>query len=445
MSTKRGFSKTLSLAIAPDALPLPPLFVRKGATIRKNSLKKSFSPTRDAFRRPLRFYLFLSVVLIQRFQSDFDRGLVQADVLNEEEEDRRGGDTRQGVQREQAETESFGQQEQTDEGRGDRLRQHGRGVIQSGKAADFFGVAEFHDHRERVDVDQTHAEAFYREDGVDIEREGAVGGYGQAQDEPHGVGREGQEEPGGQSPFTPDLGGDDTAYDETDDAHQTADDGIKRQGRRGRQQVVPGVVGHKSADSVIRHEPEELRQKDQNEHGFVGFGQRGVLFDRVFYLRLFFPGDQVVFYLLFDLVLFDEEEEYQDRHDHQNGRQEERYLDDPDVMILPRTGVFFAQILREDQKQSEQSGHGAADITHDIDDAVGFAAQRLRGQVGHQRHRRVAVHHGKEDRDRHQHDQRGQAVVVERDRHKREHDGARERPDQNVGHSFADPRVGFVG
>ena len=145
--------------------------------------------------------------------------------------------------------------------------------------------------------------------------------------------------------------------------------------------------------------------------------------------------------LFLDLVLLDGGEEHQGRDDHEDGGDDEGHLDGPDIALGNRS----VDIAAEHEENAEDRGKGAAEITHDVDDAVGSGTQRLGRDVRHQGDGGVAVHHHENQDDGHGDDHADHIVMMEEKGDEGESDGRDEGADQNIGHALADGGVGFVG
>ncbi len=101
--------------------------------------------------------------------------------------------------------------------------------------------------------------------------------------------------------------------------------------------------------------------------------------------------------------------------------------------------------MGQHEGKAQHRGEGAAEIAHDIDDAVGLGPQGLGRDVGHQRHGRVAVHHHEQQHDGHHGHHAGHVVVVEEEGDEGEGHGGYEGAHQDEGHALADGAFGLVG
>ena len=181
-------------------------------------------------------------------------------------------------------------------------------------------------------------------------------------------------------------------------------------------EVIDRVIAHEGADRVVRHEPEEFGDEDEDEHDAVRSCHRGVVVeDLVLDFRDLFPAVELVLEFDGQLVLADREGEDDGANDHEDARDEEGDLDGPEVAISPGFRSVFAgpEVIAQDEDDADEGGDEAADVAHDVDDAVRFGTEGFRGDVRHEGDRGVAVHHAACDDDGHHDDDPGKLIKME--------------------------------
>ena len=324
----------------------------------------------------------------------------------------------------------------------DRLRGHARGVVIAGEAADLLARAQLHDHRERAVVHKRHAEALDRPDDEQQRRERKLaaraddlsGGRGKAHDDETD---ERARKAAGDRPLAADLLGDRSGGGKADDGGETAEDREDHRGARNAVEIVNDIVSDVRAERVIGHEPEELRAEDRKQHALIGLAHRLIVVDGRFDRGHLLAESELFRHLPLDLVLLDRGKQHERGDHHQHRGDDERQLDDPEIALM----VGGVDVIAQHKEQAEHRGERAADVAHDVDDAVGLGAQGLGRDVRHESDGGVAVHHHKDENDGHHCDHPGNVVIVEEQRDKRERDRRNERADKDIRHALADLRV----
>ena len=171
---------------------------------------------------------------------------------------------------------------------------------------------------------------------------------------------------GGNGPFAADFIGNRTSRGKTDNTRQTADDGEDHRCTGDRLQIVNHIVADIGPNRIIRHKPEKLSCQDSKQHLFVCRGHRLVVFNRIFYRGITFTLCHLIFDLICYFVLPDGKEQYQRRDYHEEGCNDERQLNRPDI-----TGfVCRINVIAQLEENTKNSCKGTAQIPHDIDDSV---------------------------------------------------------------------------
>ena len=288
---------------------------------------------------------------------------------------------------------------------------------------------------------QGHAEALQHPDHIEKRGEGelpvggpggdAVGGPHEAHDD---QARKGDHKAGGDGPFPAYLFGDGAGDGKADHRGETAQNGQDHGGAGDGFQIVDDVVADVGAEGIVAHEPEELRPQDSQEHVPVGLGHGLVVVDGGLYGGKLLTQGQLILQLLSQLVFLDGLEEHQGGDHHQHRGDDEGQLDGPDVPVLG-PGV---DVVGEHHEDAQDCGEGAAEVAHDVDDAVGLGPQGLGGDVRHQGHGGIAVHHHEDQHDHHGDDHAHDVVAVEEQGDEGEGHRGNEGAHQNIGHALAD-------
>ena len=293
---------------------------------------------------------------------------------------------------------------------------------------------------------QSHAEALQRPDHIEQNREAqlhALLKLAQGTDEAHqDQAEEGDDKAGRDRPLAADLIGNKAGDGKAHHGGEAADDdhgvGVLGAGI----QEVDHVVADVGAQGIVRHEPQKLCRQDGQQHVPVGLGHGLVIVDGTCHGSQLLAQGDLILQLLGQLILLDGLEEHQSRDDHQRGGDEEGQLDDPEVA---GSGLGGVDVLAEHKDHAQNRGEGAAEVAHDVDDAVGLGPQGLGGDVRHESYGRVAVHHHEDQHSDHGDDHAHDVLVVEEQGDEGEGHGGDQGADQNVGHPLADGGVGLVG
>ena len=135
----------------------------------------------------------------------------------------------------------------------------------------------------------------------------------------------------GNRPFPADLVGKRARHGKAEYRHDTAHDRHDHRCAGSGFQIIDDIVPDIGSERVVRHKPQELRTEDRKQHIAVSLGHRLIVIDRCLDRSHLLAKLQLLLHLVFDLVLADREEQHERGDDHQNGRDQERQLNHPDI------------------------------------------------------------------------------------------------------------------
>ncbi len=309
---------------------------------------------------------------------------------------------------------------------------HGKGIVKSGVFSDVSAACHFHHHREGIDVDGRPADADQSKQKINDRGRARQG-------DRNGVAGSHQRDSQQNRLFSSQL------IRDPAEGHKGGN------GTDGRREQIPGTgpqicVEHLDAvarkgggDGVVCHKPQKDGKQDQDQAcknvfwKFFAF----VFLDLRFGLRV-----HQRFHFLQKSVFFDGENQNQNGQKHERGNDCKNGQEGLTRGINGFTGFVF---LAFEKKHHHNGGKNTADVTHEIDDRVGFGAKRFRGHVRHigNRRRAVSTHHKQKGKE---HDHKPDGVFRGSEHaHKNEKGGGKERADENVGRSFSQTSAGSVG
>ena len=271
--------------------------------------------------------------------------------------------------------------QQAGEHRGDGLRSHACGVINSGVAPHVAAAAHLDHHGEGIDINRRPADAGQREHGVHQHRGAAL-----IEEAGHAEGRRQHRDTREDGLLAADLGGDHAN-------RQVGKDGRALCDHQGHVVVlvqnvacVDRILG---GDGVIAHEPQDNGGKQKQKRAPLGLAQP-VLFARCLRCVLLNAVDLALFlHPLHELRLA--------HLPHEDGqRQQHDARDHGEIARVGHHGILGRGSGKDHAEDQNQNTAGGA---HEIDDGVCLAAQGLDGHVRHERDRRAAEgRHGDECR-----------------------------------------------
>ena len=271
---------------------------------------------------------------------------------------------------------------------------------------------------------QRHPEALENPDCIEQCRKRILSAFahrtpGRGHKAHHNKPQEGDGETGGNGPLSSDPVRDAAGDRKTKHRGQPAQNREDHGGAGRGLKMIDDVVADIGAESIVGHEPQKLRRENGKKHDFVGAGHRFVIVDGCFNRGETFPKLQLIPDLRLNLVFPDRGKKYQSRDDHQDRGDDEREFNGPETALRDR-GI---DVIAENEQNSKYGCECAAEVAHDVDDAVGLGTQRLRRDIRHEGDGRVAVHHHEQQHNSHHGNHAEDIIPVEKQRNKRKGEG----------------------